>query len=280
MAEPLLVGARRRPRAARSGAPAVPRPRAAAADPARHRPRRRRRRVVALVGESGSGKSTLARTVLRLHEPQAGRIVFAGQDITHAGEAEAGAAAPAHADDLPGPDVVAQSAASHRRDRRPAAARRRGATAGAATVLARCSSGSSLPAEFADRYPHELSGGQRQRVGIARAIALRAGADRRRRDRLRARRVDAGAHPAAAARAEARARPGADLRHPRPVGRARAVRSRRRAARRAGRRDGAGRAAVRAAGKRLQPRLAGCDTVARCRSALARPRQRSKGRGR
>ena len=30
-----------------------------------------------------------------------------------------------------------------------------------------------LPAEFAQRYPHELSGGQRQRVGIARAIALK-----------------------------------------------------------------------------------------------------------
>jgi ABC-type glutathione transport system ATPase component len=29
-----------------------------------------------------------------------------------------------------------------------------------------------LPAEFADRYPHNMSGGQRQRVGIARALAL------------------------------------------------------------------------------------------------------------
>ncbi|PRC50075.1 glutathione ABC transporter ATP-binding protein, partial [Mycobacterium sp. ITM-2017-0098] len=28
-----------------------------------------------------------------------------------------------------------------------------------------------LPAEFAQRYPHELSGGQRQRVSIARALA-------------------------------------------------------------------------------------------------------------
>ncbi|MDQ1347832.1 MAG: peptide/nickel transport system ATP-binding protein, partial [Acidobacteriota bacterium] len=28
-----------------------------------------------------------------------------------------------------------------------------------------------MPAEAADRYPHELSGGQRQRIGIARALA-------------------------------------------------------------------------------------------------------------
>jgi peptide/nickel transport system ATP-binding protein len=29
-----------------------------------------------------------------------------------------------------------------------------------------------LPAEFAERYPHELSGGQRQRVSLARALVL------------------------------------------------------------------------------------------------------------
>src|SRR5207237_5070879 len=36
-----------------------------------------------LVGESGCGKTTLGRSVLRLTEPTAGQITFAGRDITN-----------------------------------------------------------------------------------------------------------------------------------------------------------------------------------------------------
>src|SRR5207245_2450803 len=38
--------------------------------------------TLAVVGESGCGKTTLGRTLLSLHRPQAGRIVFDGVDLT------------------------------------------------------------------------------------------------------------------------------------------------------------------------------------------------------
>jgi len=130
-----------------------------------------------LVGESGSGKTTLARTVLRLHEPQQGRIVFAGVDITHAGEA---ALRPLRER----MQMIFQDPLSALNPRRrvgeivvqPLLAYGRLGTSPTRRVrddrARRLLEQVALPAAFADRWPHELSGGQRQRVGIARAIAL------------------------------------------------------------------------------------------------------------
>ena len=125
---------------------------------------------VALVGESGSGKSTLARTVLRLHEPQAGRIVFDGQDTTHAAEAQLASMRQRL-------QMIFQDPMSSLNPRRRIGQivaqplQVAGREAGPATVAALLER-VQLPANFSQRYPHELSGGQRQRVGIARAIAL------------------------------------------------------------------------------------------------------------
>jgi glycine betaine/proline transport system ATP-binding protein len=46
------------------------------------------REVFVVMGLSGSGKSTLVRTLIRLIEPSAGRIVIDGRDVTEAGHGE------------------------------------------------------------------------------------------------------------------------------------------------------------------------------------------------
>ncbi len=127
--------------------------------------------TLGLVGESGCGKTTLARAAVRLIEPTAGAIRFAGRDIGDAGRRQL---APLRRDlqivfqDPYGSlnprkrigDVVGQPLRIHGASKAAAAER-------VAELLDRV----GLVAAHADRWPHELSGGQRQRVGIARALA-------------------------------------------------------------------------------------------------------------
>ena len=130
--------------------------------------------VVGIVGESGSGKTTLGRTLVRLLEPAAGTVEFAGRDITHLDEA---ALRPLRRD----LQVIFQDPLSSLNPRltigtiigRPLLLHGMAGSACEASSLARDALDLvGLPKAFAGRYPHELSGGQRQRVGIARAVAL------------------------------------------------------------------------------------------------------------
>ncbi len=129
--------------------------------------------TLGLVGESGCGKTTVGRTLLRLYRPQSGRVSFDGTDIAR----------------LRGRDLRRFRRSVRMVFQDPFESLNARHTAGAIIEeifqihdpkkrmdhnreVRRLLDLVGLPADAADRYPHEFSGGQRQRVGIARAIAL------------------------------------------------------------------------------------------------------------
>ena len=126
--------------------------------------------VYGLAGESGSGKSTIARMIMGLETPTVGEIRIDGESIAaHPGSR-------AHGGQV---QMVFQNPGSSLNPRRtvgqsvavpldahghPSASRQRRISELLEMV--------QLPANFAERFPHELSGGQKQRVAIARALAV------------------------------------------------------------------------------------------------------------
>ncbi|WP_127090153.1 dipeptide ABC transporter ATP-binding protein [Aquabacter cavernae] len=131
---------------------------------------------VGLVGESGCGKSTTSTIVMRLIDPTAGKITFAGEDI---------GAIPAkdfaHHPMRRRIQMVFQDPTESLNPRYTASRAiadpllRMGGMSGGAKMRARVEELASmvgLPGDLLDRFPHQLSGGQKARVGIARAIAL------------------------------------------------------------------------------------------------------------
>ncbi|RNF33650.1 ABC transporter ATP-binding protein [Paracoccus methylarcula] len=129
--------------------------------------------TMSLVGESGCGKSTCGRSILRLVEPEAGKVSIDGTDILALSQSGLRKARRDMQMIFQDPfasldphmklyDQVAEpmqnygiGSRSEREDR-------------IAALFDRV----ELPRSFMRRYPHEMSGGQRQRIAIARALAL------------------------------------------------------------------------------------------------------------
>ena len=143
--------------------------------------------TLGLVGESGCGKTTLGRTVLRLHEPTGGSIIYDGTPIYDN---------PLGEDGKPLGKLQAVNMLPYRRKMQiifqdPSASldprMTVGEIIGEAIDIHKLASSKQdrtdmikellrrvgLNTEHANRYPHEFSGGQQQRVGIARALAVK-----------------------------------------------------------------------------------------------------------
>ena len=130
--------------------------------------------TLGIVGESGCGKTTMGRTVLKLHQPSGGQIIFNGEDITKYNNSQM-----RHLrTDM---QIIFQDPYSSLPPR---------ATVGdilsepvkvhhivppnevkdyVMDLMKKC----GLRDYYYERYPHEFSGGQRQRICIARALAVK-----------------------------------------------------------------------------------------------------------
>lgn len=127
--------------------------------------------TLGLVGESGCGKTTLGRTVLRLHEPTEGSIIYDGKDITNVNmtpyrkklqiifqDPYASLDPRMTVGDIIGEPLDIHNMCSDKTERQER--------------IYEMLKTVGLNTEHANRFPHEFSGGQRQRVGIARALAV------------------------------------------------------------------------------------------------------------
>ena len=127
--------------------------------------------TLGVVGESGCGKSTTARLLMHLMAPDAGELIYDGQEV--------GATLSLRELRRRMQMVFQDSYASLNprltiEDSVAFGPKVHGVADAEARTLARdlLAKVGLNPSTFAARYPHELSGGQRQRVNIARALAL------------------------------------------------------------------------------------------------------------
>ena len=119
---------------------------------------------LALLGPSGCGKTTALRAIAGFDQPDAGRVLLDGRDVTGvpASKRDMGMVFQAYSL-FPNLTVAENVAFGLRVRRRPKAEQ----TARAAELLELVGL-----ADRAARYPHQLSGGQQQRVALARALAV------------------------------------------------------------------------------------------------------------
>lgn len=130
--------------------------------------------TLGIVGESGCGKSSMGRTILKVHEPTAGQIIFDGVDITKFNNKKM----------FPyrkRMQMIFQDPYASLNPRftvgeiieEPMVIHKMGTAEERRAIVQNLIETVGLKPDHIRRYPHEFSGGQRQRIGIARTLALR-----------------------------------------------------------------------------------------------------------
>lgn len=129
--------------------------------------------TLGIVGESGCGKTTLARCIMRVYQPEEGKIEFEGTNIANLNDKQLKPFRPKIA-------MIFQDPFSSLDPRQTA-----GSIVGESLKLYKKVKNAAdydaqvdnlfrivgLDPALKDRVPHEFSGGQRQRIGIARALS-------------------------------------------------------------------------------------------------------------
>ncbi len=129
-------------------------------------------RTMGLVGESGCGKTTVGRTILKLYQATAGRILYQGTDITGLSDSQMVPYRKKMQMIFQDPytsldprknigDIIAE----------PIWAMKLHTGKDKNDRVRELIEMVGLKPDHINRYPHEFSGGQRQRIGIARALA-------------------------------------------------------------------------------------------------------------
>ncbi|AIQ45846.1 ABC transporter ATP-binding protein [Paenibacillus sp. FSL R7-0273] len=130
--------------------------------------------TLGMVGESGSGKSTTGRSILRLHEPTGGDVLFHGMAVNRLNAQEMKTMRRHMQMIFQDPyaslnprfkvmDIIGEALDVHNLAGSKSERKKR---------VEELLDLVGLDPAFAIRYPHEFSGGQRQRIGIARALAV------------------------------------------------------------------------------------------------------------